>query len=482
MGEEAESFPPEYGFSTVHGSRHLTMKPLIIAAPSSGCGKTTVTLALLAALKRRGVEVAPFKVGPDFIDPGHHGAACGRISRNLDGWMCGEAGVREIFARGCAGAGAAVVEGVMGLFDGAAGDADAGSTAEIARWLGGRVVLVVDARSQARSAAALVQGFARFDPRLGFAGVILNRVGSRRHEELLRQALASVPGLPPLLGCLPREDAVALPERHLGLVTAADAGCGEDFFAGLAGWIERHVDIAALLAGSIANEYCATETQRHRDHPDRGKRIRIGIARDEAFCFYYPENLEALEAAGAELIFFSPLRDSRLPPGIAGLYLGGGYPELHAEALAANESLRCEIREAAAAGLPAYAECGGFMYLAAGVDGWPMCGVFPAAARMLPRRRALGYREVTVAADGPLGPAGTIARGHEFHYSEMDPPAALPRACTLRRPGGEELGPEGCRVHNVVGSYVHLHFASNPQLAWNFVDFCLRAGKGRILR
>src|SRR5512145_749583 len=223
------------------------MQPIVIAAPSSGCGKTTVTLALLAALRRRGLTVAPFKVGPDFIDPGHHAAVCGCPSRNLDGWMCGESGVRETFGRGCAGADVAVVEGVMGLFDGAAGGSDAGSTAEIARWLGGRLLLVVDARSQARSAAALLQGFSRFDPRLEFAGVIFNRVGSARHAELLRDALASVPGLPPLLGCLPREEELALPERHLGLVTAGETPPDDAFYERLADWLERHVDLDSLV-------------------------------------------------------------------------------------------------------------------------------------------------------------------------------------------------------------------------------------------
>jgi cobyrinic acid a,c-diamide synthase len=447
----------------------MPLQPLIIAAPSSGCGKTTVTLALLAALRRRGLPVAPFKVGPDFIDPGHHTAVCGRPSRNLDGWMCGESGVRETFARGCAGAEVAVVEGVMGLFDGAASDSDAGSTAEIARWLGGRILLVVDARSQARSAAALVQGFSRFDPRLEFAGVIFNRVGSARHAELLRDALASVPGLPPLLGCLPREAGLALPERHLGLVTAGETSPDETFSERLADWLEGHVDLDGLVGqrGQVLTF----------DRPVKGQnltpRVRIAVARDEAFCFCYPENLELLQAAGAEIVPFSPLHDPALPAGIDGLYLPGGYPELHAERLAQNESLLREIREAATTGLPVYAECGGFMLLAESIDGRSMAGVFPARSLMLTKRKALGYREVTLMADSPLGPVGTVTRGHEFHYSEMELPEAVARTYRLRRPGDEDLGFEGYRVHNVLGSYVHLHFGSNPQVAANFVNFCL---------
>jgi cobyrinic acid a,c-diamide synthase len=461
--------------------------PLIIAAPASGSGKTTVTLALLAALRRRGLTVAPFKVGPDFIDPGHHAAVCGRTSRNLDGWMCGESGVRETFDRGCLGAEVAVVEGVMGLFDGASGDNDAGSTAEIARWLGGRILLVVDARSQARSAAALVQGFSRFDPGLEFAGVIFNRVGSARHAQLLRDALASVPGLPPLLGCLPRDEELALPERHLGLVTAADTQPDDTFYARLADWLERHVDLEALLlppplAKGGRGGFSPAEIPLNPPLP-KGEvkpRVKIAVARDEAFCFCYPENLELLQAAGAEIVPFSPLRDPSLPAGIEGLYLPGGYPELHAERLAQNVGLLRAIREAAAAGLPVYAECGGFMLLAESIDGQPMAGVFSARARMLPKRKALGYREMTFAHDTILGPAGTMIRGHEFHYSEIDMPKRISRAYQLARADGTRLEDEGFVSGNVLGSYVHLHFGSNPQVPANFVESCrkYRPAKG----
>ena len=457
----------------------MPLRPLIIAAPASGSGKTTVTLALLAALRRRGLAIAPFKVGPDFIDPGHHAAVCGRPSRNLDGWMCGESGVRETFARGCAGVEVAVVEGVMGLFDGAAGDSDAGSTAEIARWLGGRILLVVDARSQARSAAALVQGFSRFDPRLEFAGVIFNRVGSARHAELLRDALASVPGLPPLLGCLPREEELALPERHLGLVTAGETAPDEAFYERLADWLETGISVDALLSlpplakgGRGRGEPSEIPLNPPLPKGEAKPRVRIAIARDEAFCFCYSENLELLHAAGAEIVPFSPLHDPALPAGIDGLYLPGGYPELHAGRLAQNESLLREIREAATSGLPVYAECGGFMLLAESIGGRPMAGVFPARALMLTKRKALGYRQVTLTADSPLGPAGTVARGHEFHYSETEMPEEVARCYRLCRPGGEDLGPEGYRVHNVLASYVHLHFGSNPQVPANFVESC----------
>ncbi len=460
------------------------MQPLIVAAPASGSGKSSVTLGLLAALRRRGLTVAPFKVGPDFIDPGHHAAVAGRISRNLDGWMCGRSGVLSAFACAQAGADLAVIEGVMGLFDGADGASDAGSSAEIARWLGAKILLVIDVRAQARSAAAVTKGLTTFAADLKFAGILYNRVGSPAHERLLREAHASVPELPPLLGCLPRRTHLTLPERHLGLVTAADATATATY-AQLADWVEAHVDIDRLLAtlsGQGQNKVFAprppAEGPRKRG---KVKPVRIGVARDAAFCFCYADNLELLARAGAELVFFSPLSDP-LPRDLAGLYLPGGYPELHGERLAANGALLRALRQEAAHGLPIYAECGGLLYLSQGIDAAgtepgpaaspELVGIFPGRARMLARRKALGYREVTLLAATPLGPAGTVARGHEFHYSELPVPAAIPHVYRLTDRSGTACGREGYLFGNVLGSYVHLHFASNPQLAVNFVTFC----------
>ncbi|SHJ10846.1 hydrogenobyrinic acid a,c-diamide synthase (glutamine-hydrolysing) /cobyrinate a,c-diamide synthase [Malonomonas rubra DSM 5091] len=438
---------------------------LLIAAPSSGSGKTSLTLGLMAALRRSGATVAPFKVGPDYIDPGHHAAVCGRPSNNLDSWFCSREQVRATFATGCEGADIAIVEGVMGLFDGVSGADEEGSSAQIAKWLGLPVLLVVDARSQARSFAAVVKGFIEFDSQLNVAGVIANRVGSERHAQMLREAVESTPGLPPLLGCLPRQEDIALPERHLGLVTAEDLS--GDHGEKLADWVQKHLDLDQMqkLASS------SVDLKPPVSRPAGEKTLRIGIARDRAFCFYYPENLRLLEQAGAELVPFSPLIDAGLPENLAGLYLGGGYPELHAEALEKNESLRRQIAEQAAGGLPIYAECGGFMYLCAAIDSQQMCGVFPAQAKMLSRRRALGYRQVELFADTLLGPAGTQARGHEFHYSDVEMPESVERCYRLSRRGGIELGVEGYRIHNVLGSYVHLHFGSNPQVAENMVKF-----------
>lgn len=443
----------------------------LIAAPASGSGKTSLTLGLMAAFQRRGVAVAPFKVGPDYIDPGHHAAVCGRPSHNLDSWFCNQGQVRETFVAGSVGAELALVEGVMGLFDGVSGDSDDGSSAQLAKWLGLPVLLVVDASSQARSFAALVKGFCDFDPQLQVAGVIANRVGSQRHAQFLREAVTSTSGLPPLIGCLPRQADIVLPQRHLGLVTAGDLSGNQ--VEKLAAWVEQHLDLERLRQAANSS-VAATSAEAIRPV---AKKLRIGIARDRAFCFYYPVNLSLLEQAGAELVEFSPLTDQRLPENLAGLYLGGGYPELHAAQLAENSAMRRQIADQAADGLPIYAECGGFMYLCAAIDDRPMCNAFPAQAKMLPRRRALGYRQVETVADSLLGPAGTSVRGHEFHYSEAPMPEQIERCYQLSRRGGEQLGSEGYRINNVLGSYVHLHFGSNPQVAENFINYCLATQK-----
>ncbi|MDT8419789.1 MAG: cobyrinate a,c-diamide synthase [Desulfuromonadales bacterium] len=453
----------------IHRERHIPA--LLVAAPGSGSGKTSLALGLMAALRRRGYAVAPFKVGPDYIDPGHHALICGRPSHNLDGWMCGREQVHKIFKEGCVSADFALAEGVMGLFDGISGCSEQGSSAEIAKWLGLQVLLVVDARSQARSFAALVKGFTTFDPEVKIAGVIANRVGSKRHRQLLEEAIESTPGLPPLLGCLPRREQIELPQRHLGLVTAEDLQPETDFVGQLASWVEDHLDLDLLLQ-SAATSAVPVESDPQAKEPSP-LRVRIGIARDRAFCFYYPENLQLLEQAGAELVPFSPLEDAGLPQGLDGLYLGGGYPELHAEQLSANHRLLDQVRNVAEAGMPIYAECGGFMLLCRAINGLPLAGVFPLDVRMLPKRRALGYRTVELLHDTLLGPAGTRARGHEFHYSDVDGGADLPFCYRLGRRDGEELGREGYRYRNVLGSYVHLHFASNPQLAENFVNCCV---------
>ncbi|MFQ6758152.1 MAG: cobyrinate a,c-diamide synthase [Deltaproteobacteria bacterium] len=439
---------------------------IVLAAPSSDSGKTLVSLGLGAALVRDGLSVQYFKCGPDFIDPTLHRLVSGRGSRNLDLRMCGPAFVRQSFSQHCA-ADFVIVEGVMGLFDG--GEA---STASLARTLALPVVLVVDASSCAESIAALVHGFESFDPQLTFAGVIFNRVGSESHYRLLAQAVhehcrAEV------LGGVPRHDDFLVSGRHLGLHMDHDEPLSSERINRIADVMAQHVDLALLREkGAVLPEIRGPAGVR-KTVPC----VRLGIARDAAFCFYYEDNLDLLRAAGAELIPFSPLADSKLPDDLDGLYLGGGYPELHAEALAANRSLREEIGRRAKAGLPIYGECGGFMYLcealvtAEGTE-YPMAGVFPVKARMQKRLVRLGYRTATVTKN-TLWPEGASLFGHEFHYSETDPmPDWVERMYRL-----DDGRPEGFCLNNTLAGYMHLHLGSTPEATSHLIEFCRTHGR-----
>jgi cobyrinic acid a,c-diamide synthase len=446
---------------------------LMVAGVASGVGKTTVTLGLLEAFRRRGLIVQAFKVGPDFIDPGYHEVVTGRGSYNLDGWMCGRDHVLATVSRYAGDADLAIIEGVMGCFDGLDATSDEGSTAQVAKWLGAPVLLVLDARAQARSAAAVVLGFERFDLALNLAAVIANRVGGETHGRGIREAI-SARCRAPVVGAIARDEGVALAERHLGLVTAGEGGLSAEKRKHLADLIERSVDLDDVL--KLASPLPAPLPTGSTAAPPEAPRVRIGVAHDAAFCFYYRENLTLLEAAGAELVSWSPLSDVALPA-VDGLYLGGGYPELHGAALGANKAMLEAVRACADAGRPIYAECGGLMYLADALEDLDgathaMVGLLPATVRMRPRRLSLGYTEVTLTGDSPLGLAGTVARGHEFHYSSLDPvPASIPRVYRLRRRRGDERD-EGYRIGNALLSYVHLHFASNPEVARHFVAAC----------
>lgn len=450
------------------------IKAFSIAGTGSGAGKTTVTLAILAAFRRRGLRVQPFKAGPDFIDPGHHLLASGRSSHNLDTWMLSPRENRDIFRRHAAGCDLAVVEGVMGVFDGYGPGDPAGSTAHLAKLLGIPALLVVDAKGMAQSMAAMAAGFAGYDPELAWAGVVANRCGSPGHLALLRQVM--VGGLP-LVGGLLRDPQLAMPERHLGLITAEEGGLGPEQLARLADLAEDGLELDKLLEDLPG----AAAEPLPREDPVLPT-VRLGVALDEAFCFYYQENLRRLGQAGAELVFFSPLRDRCLPSGLHGLYLGGGYPEMYAEQLADNQGMRRDIAQAARQGLPIYGECGGMIYLGETVRdlegrAWPLCGVLPLEVGMNPKLRRLGYRKVTLAVDNPLGPRGVRARGHEFHYSEITKVNAGAGGGVFQTQGrdGSPQAPVGWRMANTVASYLHLHFGSNHQLAENFVAFCRRA-------
>ncbi|MFI8345819.1 cobyrinate a,c-diamide synthase [Streptomyces sp. NPDC085596] len=503
----------------------MSVPRLVVAAPSSGSGKTTVATGLMAAFAARGLAVSPHKVGPDYIDPGYHALATGRVGRNLDAYLCGPELVAPLFAHGARGCDLAVVEGVMGLYDGAAGQGELASTAQVAKLLRAPVVLVVDASSQSRSVAALVHGFASWDAGVRIGGVILNKVGSERHEVLLREALDEA-GVP-VLGVLRRAEQVATPSRHLGLVPVAErgaaavsavaamgaqvsAGCDLDALMALArgagalpgaGWspaealslpthdqpsrlaekratgLEQSGGAAergsapserAVGAGAGSPAASGRPVVPVADGPAASRRPVVAVAGGPAFTFSYAEHAELLGAAGAEVVTFDPLRDERLPEGARGLVIGGGFPEVYASELGANESLRKEIAALALSGAPVAAECAGLLYLCRELDGTPMCGVLDASARMS-ERLSLGYRDAVAVGDSVLAVAGTRMRGHEFHRTVVEPGAGEAPAWGVVAP---ERRVEGFVRQGVHASYLHTHWASEPGVARRFTERC----------
>ena len=452
----------------------VALPRLVIAAPASGCGKTTVACGLMAALRARGLAVSGHKVGPDYIDPGYHALATGRAPRNLDPFLCGEELIAPLFRHGAAGAQVAVVEGVMGLFDGVdqpalgTGRPDFGSTAHVARLLGAPVVLVVDAARAGRSVAALAAGFAGFDPRTPVAGVILNQVASDRHERLLRDALAGA-GLP-VYGVIRRTEGIVTPSRHLGLIPAAEraalAGQAIDRMGAL---IAASCDLDALLA--LAARASALPGPAWSPPPATARTTpapTIAIAGGAAFTFGYTEQAELLEAAGARVARFDPLRDEDLPEGTAGLILGGGFPEMHAAGLSANGRLRDRVAALAARGAPVAAECAGLLYLARTLDDRPMCGVLDVRATMTPKL-TLGYRQAVAVTDSVLARAGDVVRGHEFHRTAAVPAAGDQPAWRF---GSGAV--EGHVAGSVVASYLHTHWAGHPAAAARFTAACAK--------
>ncbi len=454
----------------------MAVPRVVVAAPASGSGKTTVATGLMAAFAARGDRVSGHKVGPDYIDPGYHALATGRPPRNLDPVLCGEGRVAPLFLHGSAGADIAVVEGVMGLFDGAsrprhhAGAGDFASTAHVAGLLRAPVVLVVDAARASRSVAALVHGFCTYDTRVRVGGVILNRVGSDRHEELLRTAMEDA-GVP-VLGALRRHDSVETPARHLGLIPAAErAAEASEAVRALGSLVADSCDLDAVAAlartagpldgpaWSPADEAAALDAV-----PGTGPAPVVAAAGGEAFTFAYTENTELLRAGGAEVRTVDPLRDERLPEGTAGLVVGGGFPEMHAERLSANAPLRGRVASFAAAGGPLAAECAGLLYLSESLDGAPMCGVLPAKARMT-GRLTLGYREAVAVGDSVLAAAGTRVHGHEFHRTAVDPAHGSAPAWQW-----SPDAPEGFGGATMCASYLHLHWAGAPGIAARFLE------------
>ena len=462
------------------GEKHA----FLVGGTHSGCGKTTITLGLLAALKARGLSVQPFKVGPDFIDPGLHTQIAGTQSRNLDGWMLSRRWNTDLFRRLLEESDVGLVEGVMGLFDGYEGQTESGSSSEMAKWLGLPAVLIIDARSMARSAAALIYGFTHFDPGLDFAGVIFNRVGGEAHLEYLKEAVASACPEVTVLGGIPREDQVSIPERHLGLVTADEMRLDAGWQKRLAELLEKRLDIDQLLKKTRYLSHAGPAPLPFE--PVSKNRPVIAVARDAAFCFYYPDNLELLEQAGARLHFFSPVMGETLPVECSGVYLGGGYPELFAGPISGNAGFLRSLRERAGQRMPIYAECGGLMTLGRFIDTiegekHQMAGILPLGTKMLPRRKALGYTEVVLRRQCLLGEPGRVIRGHEFHYSEIVEPeeGGFVYAYELHRRKHETSRPEGYQSGSVLASYIHLHWGSAPEAAYQFVSHCAEWEKGR---
>ncbi|HMG40759.1 MAG TPA: cobyrinate a,c-diamide synthase [Acidimicrobiales bacterium] len=441
---------------------------LVVAGTHSGVGKTTVATGLLGALRRAGHRPAAAKVGPDFIDPGYHALACGRPPRNLDAWLCGADAVRPLAGRAAAGADVLVVEGVMGLFDGAV-DGAPSSTADVARLLDAPVVLVVDAASLSRSVAALVSGYAGFDPTVRFAGIVLNRVGSDTHETLLREALDPL-GIP-VLGALRRDDRLTWRDRHLGLVPVAEQpGAVAAALDRLAVAVAERVDLEAVLqlARTAPDLHVNGPTVARRVVPE-GRRVPVAVAAGAAFTFTYQDTLEALAACGAEPVPFDPRADEHLPDGVAGLLAGGGFPEVHAADLAANTPLLDDVRRRVEGGMPAWAECGGMLWLCRSLDGVPMGGVLPADARMTDRL-SLGYRTAEAATTSPVVPAGGTVRGHEFHYSAVEPSGGALRLAS--RWGSRD---DGFATPSLLATYLHVHPGGDPAPIERFTAACLAA-------
>ncbi len=445
----------------------------VLAGTRSGVGKTTIATGIMGALARRGLRVQPFKCGPDYIDPSYHLMACGVPSRNIDTWLLPHDTALELFGSAAQSSDVAVVEGVMGLYDGHANLTEQGSTAEVAKLLRAPVILIASAARVARSVAAEVLGFQKFDPSVNIAGVILNGVGSPRHLEFCKPPIEDATGLP-VLGYMPRRDDLRVPERHLGLIPTVEGVVVEEWFDKLTEQIEQTIDLDRLLdiarhakTPSVAPSAFPAEPQ--------PQKARIAVAQDKAFNFYYQDSLDLLEAWGAEIVPFSPLEDAALPDGVGGLYIGGGFPELFARELASNNAMKQSIRNAHRNGRRIYAECGGLMYLGESLtdfdgEAHPMVGLIPARSSMSKGRLTLGYREVEALADGSLLTKGERIRGHEFHWSVADSPASAEQAAYAVH--SQDGRAEGFCVGNLTASYIHIHMGSRPEMARRFVGEC----------
>lgn len=460
---------------------------IVLAGTHSGVGKTTLATGLMAALKKRNRPIQGYKVGPDYIDPSYHAAATGRASRNLDRWLLGEH-LPSIFAQSCKESWA-VIEGVMGMFDGMSGTAGFGSTADVAKLLQAPIVLIVDASSMSRSVAALVHGFNSFDPEIKVQGVILNRVKSIAQEKILREALSDLKI--PVLGVLPKELSLHLPERHLGLIPVGEGGLLEGFIETLSDLITKHVDldqVESIMLGApeysepfmpkaqqtMKTTMCSVsntsipKTSNNSATQAQEPKFRLGLAWDEAFLFYYQDALDLAERLNSIIVRFSPLHDKAVPQNLDGIFLGGGFPELHLKRLSENTSFLDSLRAYSASGKPIYAECGGYMYLGKSIMDFegnelPMAGLIPMKTEMTKRLQGIGYRKGVFREDNFLGPRGSTVQGHEFHYSRVIYDKDYPPAYELFK-ADQATRMEGYARDNIVASYLHLHFSGHQEL------------------
>ena len=451
------------------------MNRLLIAATASGTGKTSIALGLMRAFKNRNLAVQPYKAGPDYIDSAFHTQACGRISRNLDFWMLEEPTLKSLFCHNAAGADLCLIEGVMGLYDGLGHGLDNGSSAHLSRVLETPVVLVIDGRGVSTSAAAMVKGFKDFDPRVNLAGVIINQVSSEKHYNLLREAIGMFTEVP-CFGYVEKNPAIALESRHLGLIPSVETEDIDEKLNLLADSLARTLDLQGLL--ELAADAPALTAEPFRASEQKFP-VRIGIARDEAFNFYYEDNLDILRELGVEWVPFSPVHDTVLPDNLGGIYIGGGFPEVFAKELTENTSMRQAVKEAATSGMPIFAECGGYMYLMGAIRGFdgelhPMTGVVEGTATMTKRLQRFGYVTVETAADSLFGPAHTALKGHEFHRSireDVENGGTPAYAVTQGSPPHKEWTC-GMNTGNVLAAYAHIHFGSNRKAAASFAKAC----------
>jgi len=471
------------------------IKGFVIGATGSGTGKTTICLAMLSYLAELGYKVAPFKIGPDFIDPGHHTRITGKTSFNLDSWMLSKQYNTGLFKEKTKNSDIAVIEGVMGLFDGYDALSETGSTAQMGKWLGLPVVLVINAGGIARSAAAIVKGFEEFDKDLKIAGVIFTKTGSQRHYDYLKNSVEQNCKTK-CLGFMPKNNAVVMPERHLGLVTADEFDIKKQILSNLVSMVKDHIDMPALINSlDDLESFDQSQTILKSRTPEHNMTANIAVARDKAFCFYYQDNLDILKRFGAKIIEFSPLNDTKLPDNIHGIYFGGGYPEIFAEKLSKNKKLLQQIKDKSLKGMPVYGECGGFMFLCNTLCTQneknetlhhSMSGCFDFSVTMSTRLRSLGYREITFTEDCIIGKKGEKVRGHEFHYSSLqnsdtkDSDFAISDVYKVTGRAGQNISLKGYKILNTIGSYLHIHFGNNENCAKQFVDSCTKFKNRKI--